>query len=455
MIREKNHRTMITEPNTPRRPVSSGSYIISGREDEILDAYLGTCVGVNLCDRDADVGGLIHLLLPEPTGMDEPWQPESYATTGMPVFLQALYAAGARAERLEACVAGGALVGPLSERDLAFDIGGRTTEIVEKILKQETIPVRKIETGGYFSCCLSLNLQTWESRIEPIGIPTQTAGMDIKMPTSKQLDRAIEGVRPIPQVALKIIRMIRDDDYSIQAMAEEIRQDQIISAKVIRLCNSALFGVKTEIDSIDRALVMLGEKPLLQLVVSASLDDFFPENQQGYSLCKGGLYKHALGTAMISEKLANLTGRASGDIAYTAGLLHDIGKAVLDQYIAVASPLFYRRTMVEGADLLVAEREIFGITHAEVGRRLAELWSLPENHIDTIMYHHNPEKATVDRELTHLVYLADLLMSRFLVGQELERMNTDELASRLQEVGLSPKDFPVIIDSIPRQILSV
>ncbi|MBW1766922.1 MAG: HDOD domain-containing protein [Deltaproteobacteria bacterium] len=444
---------MDIKPLTPRRPVGSGSFAVSGKQHEILEAYLGTCVGVAIFDSCSKVGGLIHLLLPEPTGVGEVWQPDGYATTGMPRFIQALCDAGASRGRLEAYVAGGALVGPICERDLALDIGGRTAEIVERILRQEGIPIRRTETGGFFTCRLILNSETWEVHIEPLDISPGTASREeFKKPTQKQLDEATDGLRPIPQIALKIIRMIQDHRHSLQDMAKEVRQDQVVSAKVIRLCNTPFFSMKMKIASIDRALVMLGEKHFLQLVVSASLEDFFPEDGLGYSLCKGGLYNHALGAAMIAETLANITGKASADIAYTAGLLHDVGKVVLDQYIAHAHPFFYRRTQVDGIDLVVVEREVFGITHTEVGSRLAERWSLPENLADAIRHHHCPEEATVNPDLTHLVYLADLLMSRFLAGQELERLNTDKLTSRMKKVGLESEQFPIMVDSIPRQM---
>ena len=437
----------------PRRHVAAGSYEVSGRKDEIKEAYLGTCVGVTLCDRHAEVGGLIHLLLPEPPGMYKPPRLENYATTGLPVFIQAMCDAGANTERLEACIAGGALMGPLSETDLDLDIGGRTTEFVERILKQEGIPILKAETGGFFTCRLSLNLRTWESHIDPLG-PSEGDDDEQKFerPSENTIESAIERVRPIPQIALKVIRMTRDSRRSVQAISKEFRQDQILSAKVIRLCNSAFFGVRNRVDSIDRALVLLGEKQFLQLVASAAMEDFFPKTIQGYSLCKGGLFKHALGTAMISEKLADFTGKAPTDTAYTAGLLHDIGKVVLDQYIANAYPLFYRRTQVDGVNLIVVEQEEFGADHTEVGSRLAEYWSLPESLTDTIRHHHNPEEATVNPELCHLVYLADLLMSRFLVGQELERLDTNSLRSRLKKIGIKPEQVPTIIDSIPHQI---
>ncbi|MBW2021212.1 MAG: HDOD domain-containing protein [Deltaproteobacteria bacterium] len=437
----------------PKQYVAAGSYVVSEAKDEILEAYLGSCLGVTLCDPTANVGGLIHLLLPEPISDEKPWRAESYATIGLPLFIQALCDAGAREKRLKACIAGGALVGPTLGQNLDLDIGGRTTEVVQTILRQKGIPVSKAETGGYFSCRLSLNLRTWKSVIQPIGHHTAPVSPKLRKPTLEEIDRMVHRVRPIPQIAFKILRMIHDSHYRMQDVAKDVRQDQIISARVIKLCNSAFVSPKNKIDSIDRALVILGEKLLLGLVVSASMESYFPESRRGYSLCKGGLYQHALGTARIAQELAKFTGVAPPDIAYTAGLLHDIGKVVLDQYVASAYPFFYRRTQMDGIDLCEAETEKFGITHAEAGERLADRWSLPETLTDTIRHHHNPEQSTVYPELTHLVYLADLLMSRFRAGHELECLNTDALAMRLQKVGLSQSQFPKIVDLIPRQVL--
>jgi putative nucleotidyltransferase with HDIG domain len=155
---------------------------------------------------------------------------------------------------------------------------------------------------------------------------------------------------------------------------------------------------------------------------------------------------------MVAEELAKFTGKAPPDIAYTAGLLHDIGKVVLDQYITSIYPFFYRRTQIDGVELCEVEGEKLGITHTEAGELLAENWSLPHNLKNTIRHHHYPEKATIDPELTHLVYLADLLMSRFQVGQELDCLNMENLSARLQKLGLAPSEFPLMVDLIPQAL---
>jgi putative nucleotidyltransferase with HDIG domain len=432
-----------------RYHVTAGSYYVDNAKSIILHAYLGTCVAVVLYDTEAKIGGLIHLLLPEPISSDEAFHPGKYASTGFPIFLKALYDAGASPKKLKAWIAGGALVGPLENYDMELDIGGRTVERVMQFIADEKIQIEKSETGGFFTCRLSVNMQTWNCCIKPIGIDKLKTYINIKKPTVKKIDRAIRDLRPIPQVALKILRMINEDLYEIDDLAEEIRKDQVLSAKTLQLCNSAIFSSRKKIESLEHAVVMLGQHLLLKFVVSASLNNFFDQCGMGYSLCKGGIYHHAIGTAIIAEKLAGLTGKISPSLAYTAGLLHDIGKVVLDQYIYADFPLFYRQLNEERKNLIEVEKNELGIDHTEVGGDLAYSWSLPESLVETIRYHHKPENTVQNTELVHIVYLADLLMSRFNPCFELERLNAEPLASRLETIGFSIDSFPEIVDFIP------
>jgi hypothetical protein len=121
-------------------------------------------------------------------------------------------------------------------------------------------------------------------------------------------------------------------------------------------------------------------------------------------------------------------------------------------HVASTYPLFYRRTQVDGVDLVDVERDTFGVTHTRIGGRLAEQWSLPADLTDTIRCHQRPEETSVDPELTHLVCLADLLMSRFLANQLLERSNTRRFAMRLKRIGLNPSQLPILVDLIPRRV---
>ena len=432
-----------------RYHVNAGSYYVGNSKSMILEAYLGTCVAVALYDTEAEIGGLIHLLLPEPISTMETFHLGKYASTGFPIFLKALYDAGASPEKLKACIAGGALVGPLNNCDMELDIGGRTVERVMQFITDEKIQIEKSETGGFFTYCLSVDMQTWNCCIKPIGIDKLKTNINVKKPKANKIGQSIRDLQPIPQMALKILRMINEDLYEIDDLAEEIRKDQVISAKTLQLCNSAMFSSRKKIESLEHAVVMLGQHLLLKFVISTSLNNFFSQCGMGYSLCKGGIYHHAIGTAIIAEKLADLNGKISPSLAYTAGLLHDIGKVVLDQYIYADFPLFYWQLNEERKSLIEVEKNVLGTDHTEVGGDLAESWSLPESLVDTIRYHHNPENAGNNIELVHIVYLADLLMSMFHTGLELECLNTESLASRFEAIGFSIDRFPEIVDSIP------
>ena len=430
--------------------ISAGSFHVGSAQSIILEAYLGTCVGVALFDPDARVGGLAHFLLPEPVSVNADWQPEKYAASGMPVFLEALYKAGARPGSLRATLAGGALVGPVDDMDLNLDIGGRTAEAAERILRAEGIHIDRIETGGFFSCCIQMDLQDGACRIEPSGVAGMNAARPALLPAEGDIERAFDRLQPVPQAALKIMRLIDQEEYDTRLLASEVRHDQVLSARTLQLANSVMFATRNRIESIDHALMFLGVNLFMKFVVTAAVEAFYSQSESGYSLVRGGLYHHATGTGLVAERLARLTDLVKPGQAYTAGLLHDIGKVVLDQFVAGAAPLFYRRLIEEKtSDFTRAEQAVFGTTHTEVGHRLAQRWSFPDSLAAAIRWHHCPERSQTHAELSHIVFLANLIMSRFHSGLEIEAQDSGSLAARLQAVGLSLERLPAVVDSIP------
>lgn len=433
-----------------REFVPSGTYSIKKTNSGQMVAMLATCIGVAIHDRENEVGGLLHLLLPEPTGGATAWQPLNYASTGLPLFLKELYHQGATRGNIEASIAGGALFGPdISALDMNLDIGGRTAEVVHNILKKEGISIVRSETGGYFGAKLILDTRTWQADIQPTIDITPINPKEFRKPSVEEIDAAIEHTHPIPQVALKIIRLLKEEDYDIKSLTKEINLDQVIVAKVLRLCNSPIIGATRTIDSLDHALLLLGGNHLLEIVVSASLDNFFTLKEGGYSLMRGGLYHHSLGVANAAKIIATFTGQAEPGTAYTAGILHDIGKVVLDHYISDSFPLFYRAARQEDkSDMVTMEKEIVGVDHQLTGKRLAKSWNLPENLAEVVALHHYPEQATISPELVHIVHLADILASCFMAGRDFEMINTKAMLARLDRIGISPNHLPIIIDRV-------
>ena len=429
--------------------ISSGDCYVACAEHKLLKVLLGSCVGVAIYDAKANIGGIIHLLLPEPASPGSSWSPGSYASTGLPLFINNLLTAGAKKENLLAIVAGGALFGPISRQDLALNLGGRCIEKVHKILQDLQIPIIQEESCGFSPSILTLDTTTWQYRITTrFGPPAEIKAPPHK-PDPREIADAIRTTTPIPQSAMKIINLISEDDYDAEDIARTIETDQVLAAKILSLCNSALFGSKRRIDSLEEAVLILGEGHLLQMVATASVDSLLAKCEGGYAMLKGGLYKHAIGVAHAAKLIAHDSGQAPPGVAYTAGLLHDIGKVVLDRYFVSFLPLFYQNQDQTDDDLIHLERHFLGTDHQQAGRLLATDWGLPESITQVVSHHHYPEQADSHQSLVHLVYVADLLTHWYLAGLEFERINSDDLKSRLEFLKMSASQLPGLIERVP------
>lgn len=437
--------------------VPSGEMAVRSRGPEVLEAYLGTCVGVALWDREAGVGGLFHALLAEPlSGGSPPAEPLRYAATGLPLFLDALERKGAKASRMEAAVAGGAIVGPSDDVQLDLQLGARTLERVELFLRSTRIPVKVSETGGTFTCCLRLHCLDWTPEIVPVGSHFFRPGISepVPRPDRTAVESAVAQVKPIPQIAYKILSLLRSETYQIGEISREIRLDQVLAAKVLALCNSPIYGAPDKIESIDRALVFLGEKRILQLALSVFLSAIFPSKPGGYSLCKGGLFQHAVTTALVAEFLARRLGMVQGR-AYTYGLLHDIGKVVLDQLVTEHAPLFYRQALQSGRPLKEIEKELFGMDHPEAGALLVRHWNLPVDVADVVSGHHRADAVGMEAapEEVALITVADFISNRFLAGAQMERLDPDPVIPAMGRCGLTASRLEKIIADMPLALI--
>lgn len=430
--------------------ITAGQFRFGRAGTEIFQAYLATCIGVTLYDRATKTGGLIHILLPEPPGFSEPESPEKYASTGIPLLIKALIKLGAYPENLRACIAGGALVGPVSHQDVSLDIGGRSADIAVAILENDGIKVIKSETGGFSTCSLELNMATGETAILPAWMDGGKSEMTFVAPSMKDIFKTIDTLRPVPQAALKILRMSQYSQCHITDITKELARDQVLSGQTLRLCNSAFFSGSLKIDTLNDAVLLLGEETLIKSIITAAVHNYYNQTgSSGYSLCRGGLFFHAVGVAALAEKIAEKTGLCPSKSAYTAGLLHDIGKVILDQYIADSAPLFFKRLAQKTESLLSSEKKIFGITHCEAGAVLAKKWNFSDNITEAIQYHHLPETAKESQSLVFIIYLADLILEKFSAGFDLEKMQTQSLESALDHLGLKMSDLPALVDLIP------
>ncbi|NWH03948.1 HDOD domain-containing protein [Desulfobacter latus] len=322
------------------------------------------------------------------------------------------------------------------------------------ILKEQGIEILSSETGGFFACTLELEMLTGETKIIPLWETTIVPGAMAPISGSEAIMDTIDNLQPIPQTALKIFRMFNQSSYSINDIIQELSQDQVLSARTLQMCNSVLFSGTIKIDSLKDAVLILGKEKLVRSVITTAIESYFKQiGPSGYSLCKGGLFSHTVGVACLAERLAKETGVAHPWSAYTAGLLHDIGKVVLDQHISDCLPFFFRTLGNDKQSILQSEEKVLGFDHCRAGVILAEKWGFSDALTEVIRCHHTPEDAQVDSQLVEIVYLADRIMEKFFAGFDIDNIDALHLEPIIKKMDLDGAALARYIDDLPLDIL--
>ncbi len=217
----------------------------------------------------------------------------------------------------------------------------------------------------------------------------------------------VETLPALPATVLRLMNVVSDPESSIPQIVDVIRYDPSLTAEVLRLCNSAYLGLARSVESLDDAVSLLGTVKVFQLVMNAHARGMLGKPQEGYGLPAEALWNHSMAVAAGAQLMARRMGLAQEDMLFTAGLLHDIGKIILNEFVGRDYAEIVRRVNDDGASFSEAELQVLGFTHAEVGARLAETWGLPEHIALCIQYHHEPRALPkIDPEVD-AVYLAD------------------------------------------------
>ena len=217
----------------------------------------------------------------------------------------------------------------------------------------------------------------------------------------------VKDLAALPQVVHQIIHLTNNPNASVKDLERLISIDQGMSMRVLNTVNSAYYGFSRKIASIKDAVVLLGFKAVRNLAMTVSVFDLFVGKTDRQNLRRGKWWRHSIDTALCARLIASQVAGVSPDEAYTAGLLHDIGKPLLDRYGGVP----YEQVedlLAQGIPELMAEQRVYGCDHAEVGRALSLHWGFPEKLVDAIGGHHTESADGLsDAPLTAVVVLAN------------------------------------------------
>jgi putative nucleotidyltransferase with HDIG domain len=224
----------------------------------------------------------------------------------------------------------------------------------------------------------------------------------------------IDGVKDLPTPPLvftQISKVVNDPNKSAYDIAAILSEDPAMSAKVLKITNSAYYGLSGTVTSVKHAIVIIGLESLKSLVISASLIDMFKGDRVGHEF-QDRFWRHSLAAAFGSRVLMRaIRPQDFGlcELAFSAGLLHDIGKMVMYLQSPQKSQAVMKNGGQGGEHELQTERELFGFDHAAVGGALAERWKMPPEIYRAIAHHHEPTQFEDPLHLVEVIHVADAL----------------------------------------------
>lgn len=210
---------------------------------------------------------------------------------------------------------------------------------------------------------------------------------------AKELVAKVKHLPPVPTAALRIIGLLDKSDTENDDIVQAIRFDNVLTAKLLRACNSPYFGFSEPVSSVDQAVLVLGHQQILHIVLTLAFGSSMTVPLPAYAVESNELWQHSLTTAMAAEVVASgsLETNVETSVAFTAGLLHDFGKLVLGQVINEEQQTIIRSRLSDtGLPRVMVEREILGTDHSEVGAYLLKSWNLPDEVVEAVANHHQP-----------------------------------------------------------------
>ncbi|MDY6903166.1 MAG: HDOD domain-containing protein [Thermodesulfobacteriota bacterium] len=259
---------------------------------------------------------------------------------------------------------------------------------------------------------------------------------------------------PMPQVVYKARKILADPNSSFNEIGEILEADQAIAARVLRMANSAYYGMKGQVSSIRQASVLLGVQTLGELITVAGSSELLGNRLKGYDYSSGLLWKHSLAVAYVSEMIAEKRNPEKKEDAFLAGLIHDAGKLMLDPFILERRDVINDFLENREKSFLAAEQQILELDHSEIGYELCQQWNIPNAQAVAIRYHHAPAE-TDGNQLAYILHMADWLAMLGGFGADFPGMLESMDNTAMDVLGLTRDDTDAISGKMVEFVSSV
>ncbi len=225
---------------------------------------------------------------------------------------------------------------------------------------------------------------------------------------------SIESLPTLPAIAMEVNRMLMDYETPLEELTALLKNDQSIVPRILKLVNSAFFGFRSKVGSISHAIVLLGYNMVRNAIVSLTVIDSLSLKKQFEGFDVVQFWEHAAAVAVTSKHLADMSRIEAREDAFTAGLLHDIGKLIQAQYFASYFRKVWGYVREDQLPYFEAEKMARVIDHCHMGAVLARKWRLPDRLVEVIRRHHTAPVKMRDNELATTVFLANAIVNMYM-----------------------------------------
>ena len=226
---------------------------------------------------------------------------------------------------------------------------------------------------------------------------------------------------PVPQVAAKMMELVGSEDASVRELQKVISADQALTARILKMANSVFYSFDQKINTLSHAIVILGFRAVQSMAIAASSRSLFVKRGTQFGLKEKLLWEHSIGVAMGCRQVARVISYPQEEMAFIAGLLHDIGKAVLSQVIPKKYGRVVESVHTGGRSFADVEREVLGFDHSHIGALIAQKWNFSWDLVEAIAYHHSPQAESTGGTLSAVLALSNEICKRMGVGLEKAR----------------------------------
>ena len=249
----------------------------------------------------------------------------------------------------------------------------------------------------------------------------------------------------MPKAAIKLRALLSEKDVSIVEIERILRHDPGLAANVLRLANSAFFGLPAKVSTLKHAVMLVGIKRFSKIAIGACMNKTMDTAVEGYGLSPGELWLHSIAVSTTAEALAKYRKLAETNDFFMPALLHDLGKLVLGKFVKAEQPKI-DSLVAKGVPFVIAEKEVLKTDHAEIGALILSKWSFPDDLINAVRWHHYPEGLENSNLHPEIVYIANLLCHSNDDSEPVEEQLNMPYSSVLDRLGIESEQYEVFAE---------